>query len=376
MRSKPIKYENLEAGWQGSWAEIDRGALRWNTAALRRAAGGAAVAAVVKADGYGHGAIGVARTALDAGAERLCVFSLREAAALRADGIRAPILLLGPLPPGAAEQAVGLDLTISLRRLDEVESCARASQAAERRTAVHLNVEGGMQRLGLAAGEAVALAEAVRAHDSLWLEGVYTHFPDAGAADPAPTREAFERFLITAEAIGAPLRHAAASAAMLRFPEMALEMVRPGIALYGESPFSSAVQCALRPALAWRAPLLAVRDVPAGESVSYGGLWTAQRDSRIGVVGVGYADGLSRVLWDRAELLVRDRRAPITGTICMDLTMIDLTGVPDAAEGDTVTLIGEDGEERIGAAELAAHAGTLSYEVLTGIAARVRRVYV
>ena len=376
MPSERTQYENLDAGWHGSWAEIDLGALRWNTAALRRAAGGAAVAAVVKADGYGHGAVEVARTALDAGAERLCVFSLREAVALRADGIRAPILLLGPLPPGAAEQAVGLDLTSSLRRPDEVESCARASQAAERRTAVHINVEGGMQRLGLAATEAIALAEAVRSHDSLWLEGVYTHFPDAGAADPTPTREAFERFLITAKAIGAPLRHAAASAAMLRFPEMALEMVRPGIALYGESPFSSAVQCALRPALAWRAPLLAVRDVPAGESVSYGGLWTAQRDSRIGVVAVGYADGLSRVLWDRTEMLVRGRRVPITGTICMDLTMIDLTDVPEATEGDTVTLIGEDGEERIGAAELAAHAGTLAYEVLTGIGPRVRRVYV
>ena len=360
---------------EGSWAEIDLAALRRNTAALRRIAGGAAVAAVVKADGYGHGAAAVARAALEGGAERLCVFALREAVALREAKIEAPILLLGPLPRGGAERAVQLGLTVSLRSINEVRECAEASQAAARRTAVHLNLDSGMQRLGLAAAEALALANELRAHDSLRLEGVYTHFPNAANADPTPTRAAFARFLETADQIGAPLRHAAASAAMLRFPEMALELVRPGIALYGEPPFADTA-CELRPALSWRAPLLAVRNVPAGASVSYGGRWTAQRDSRIGVVGVGYADGLRSSLWDRAEMLVRGRRAPITGTIGMDMTMIDLTDIPDAVEGDAATLIGQDGDERIRAADLAQQAGMISYEVLTGIAPRVRRVYV
>lgn len=367
---------NSETTYGSAWAEIDLAALRWNTAALRRARRGAAIAAVVKANGYGHGAVEAARAALEGGAERLCVFAPQEAIALRAAGLRAPILALGPLPADQAELAARLDLTVSLRRIEEVEACAEAARAAGCETAVHINIDGGMQRLGLGASEAIALAAAVRAQDSLRLEGVYTHFPDAAAADPAPTRRAFERFLETANAIGAPIRHAAASAALLRFPEMALEMARPGIALYGASPFGAGVQCGLRPALSWRAPLLDVRDVPAGESVSYGGLWTAQRDSRIGVVGVGYADGLPRRLWNRGEMLVRGRRAPITGTICMDMTMVDLTEIPEAAAGDTATLIGADGAEQIRATELAERAGTLSYELLTGIAPRVRRVYV
>lgn len=367
---------NSAATHGGSWAEINLAALRWNTAALRRAAQGAALAAVVKADGYGHGAAQTAQAALDGGAERLCVFALQEAVALREAGLRAPILLLGPLPPEQLQLAARLDLTVSLRRIAEVQACAAAALAEQRRIAVHINIEGGMQRLGVPTGEAIALAAAVRAHDSLFLEGVYTHFPDADAADPAPTREAFAQFLETAATIGAPIRHVAASAAALRFPEMALELIRPGIALYGASPFGAGVQCALRPALSWRAPLLDVRPVPAGASVSYGGLWTAQRHSRIGVVAVGYADGLPRALWDRAAMLVRGRRAPIAGAICMDLTMIDLTDIPDAAEGDTVTLIGRDAAARISATDLAQQAGMLSYEVLTGIAARVPRVYV
>ena len=372
-----------ETTYGSAWAEIDLAALRWNAAALRRAAGGAAIAAVVKADGYGHGAVEAARAALEGGAERLCVFAPQEAIALREAGLRAPILALGPLPPDQAELAARLELTVSLRRIEEVEACAEAARAEQRETAVHLNIDGGMQRLGLGASEAIALAAAVRERDSLRLEGVYTHLPDAVGADPAPIRETFARFLETADAIGAPIRHAAASAALLRFPEMALEMARPGIALYGASPFGADmqyggadVQCGLRPALSWRAPLLAVREVAAGESVSYGGLWTAPRDSRIGVAGVGYADGLRRSLWDRGEMLVRGRRAPITGTVCMDMTMIDLTEIPEAAEGDTATLIGADGAEQIRATELAERAGTLSYEVLTGIAPRVRRVYI
>ena len=374
---------NSKTTYGSAWAEIDLAALRWNTAALRRAAPGAAIAAVVKANGYGHGAVKAARAALEGGAERLCVFAPQEAIALREVGLRAPILALGPLPADQAELAARLDLTVSLRRIEEVEACAEAARAEQRETAVHINIDGGMQRLGLGASEAIALAAAVREQDSLRLEGVYTHLPDAVGADPTPTREASARFLETADAIGAPIRHAAASGALLRFPEMALEMARPGIALYGASPFSASVQCGgagvqcgLRPALSWRAPLLDVRDVPAGASVSYGGLWTARRNSRIGVVGVGYADGLPRMLWDRGEMLVRGRRAPITGTICMDMTMVDLTEIPEATTGDTATLIGIDGAEQIRATELAEQAGTLSYEVLTGIAPRVQRVYV
>ena len=358
-----------------SWVEVDLGALRRNVGVLRRVAGDARLAAVVKADAYGHGAAPIARAAIEAGATRLCVFALSEAVALREAGLSAPILVLGPIPRDRIEQAVSLDLTVSLGGPEEAGELARVARAAGRCAAVHINIDGGMQRLGLSGDATMRLAAAVREHDSLWLEGVYTHFPDAYADDEASTRSAFERFLQTANAVGAPLRHAAASAALLRFPETALEMVRPGIALYGAGPLPGEAAADLRPVLSWRASLLLVRDVPAGESVSYGGRWTARRDSRIGVIGVGYADGLRRALWDRTEVLIRGRRAPIAGAICMDLTMIDLTDVPAARAGDRVTLIGRDGSERVLAEELAERSGTISYETLTGIAARVPRIY-
>ena len=291
----------MDSAAASNWVEVDLGALRHNVGVLRRVARGAQLAAVVKADAYGHGAAPIARAAIDAGATRLCVFALSEAVALREADLCAPILVLGPLPRDRIEQAVSLDLTVSLSGLEEAGELARVARAAGRRAAVHINVDGGMQRLGLSGDAAIRLAAAVREHDSLWLEGVYTHFPDAYADDGASTRSAFERFLQTANTVGAPLRHAAASAALLRFPEMALELVRPGIALYGAGPLPGEAAADLRPVLSWRAGLLLVRDVPTGESVSYGGRWTARHDSRVGVIGIGYADGLRRALWDRGR---------------------------------------------------------------------------
>ncbi len=358
-----------------SWVEVDLAALRHNVELLRRAAGGAALAAVVKADGYGHGAAAAARAALEAGAERLCVFTVGEAAALRRAGLRAPILLLGPLLPNQLETAVQLELAVTVRTATEARALAQASQTAGRRTAVHINIDAGMQRLGLSADAAALTAGAVRESPPLRLEGVYTHLPDAFGGDPAPTRAAFRQFLQHAARIGAPIRHAAASAALLRFPETALEMVRPGLALYGAGPLPGAAASGLQPALSWRAPLLMVRTVRAGQSVSYGGRWTAQHDSVIGVIGAGYADGLRRSLWSSGEVLIHGRRAPLAGTICMDMAMADLTHVPNAAAGDVVTLIGRDGPEHISAAEMAERCGTIAYELLTGIAPRVQRIY-
>lgn len=356
-----------------SWTEIDRAALRDNARLLCRVAGGAQLAPVVKAAGYGHGAVETARAALAGGAERLCVFRVAEAAPLRCAGLRAPVLVLAPTLPSEIDRAVGLDLTLSLRSREEVCAVERAASGAGRRISVHINIDAGMGRLGLTAGEALALAADIRAHDSLRLEGVYTHFPAADGGDPAPTLAALKRFLAAANAIGAPIRHAAASVALLRFPETRLEMVRPGLALYGAGPLPSRPARELQPALAWRAPLLTLREVRAGQSVSYGGRWTAQRDSRIGVLGVGYADGLFRSLSNRGQALVRGRRAPLIGAICMDMALIDLSGIPDAAEGDTATLIGRDGAEQISAQEMAERAGTIAYEVFTAISHRVER---
>ncbi len=361
------------------WAEIDRSAVRHNVAVLARTVEPASVAAVVKADAYGHGAVAVSRAALEAGAARLCVFTVGEAVELRDAGIGAPILVLGPLSPADMPPAARLDVAVVV---DEPETAARLAQAAAdetARTRVHINIDSGMQRYGRSHEEARALADAIRSHDELELDGVFTHFPDAAKPDPETTLIALRQFVRTAEQVGARQRHAAASAAAFQVREGGLDFIRAGIALYGADPapeIPDSGAAALRPVLSWRAMLMSVRDVPRGQSVSYGGLWTAPRDSRIGVIGAGYADGLRRGLSPGASVLVRGRRAPIRGAICMDSSMIDLTGIPQAEAGDVVTLIGDDGGESIRAWELARRLDTIPYEIFTGIASRVPRVNV
>ena len=360
-----------------SWTEIDLSAIRHNVRVIGRQAAPAGVAAVVKADGYGHGAVAVSRAALAAGAARLCVFTAREAAQLRQAGIEAPILSLGPLLFGDAELAARLDVAVVVDTPDTARRLAAAAHRANRRVAVQINLDSGMQRYGRPHDEAAALAQAIDAHDELQLEGAFTHFPDAGNPDRANALDALRDFQASAERIDAPLRHAAASAAVFNLPDARLDFVRAGIALYGVDPVPELARAgseALRPVLSWRASLLAIRDLARGESVSYGGRWSADRDARIGVIGAGYADGLRRALSPGGHVLVRGRRAPLRGAICMDSAMIDLTEIPEASIGDTVTIIGRDGGETIQAWDLARHLDTIPYEILTGIAARVPRI--
>ena len=362
-----------------SWTEIDLSALRTNVEILRRQAAPSAVAAVVKADAYGHGAVTIARAALEAGAARLCVFTVREAVELRESRITAPILCLGPVLEDDPALIADHDIAAVVDSGETAERLAVAASEAGVRVRVQLNIDSGMQRYGLSHPDATALAERVRALESLDLEAVFTHFPDPGNADRSATLDAFRRFQQTADQIGAPIRHAAASAATFNLPQTSLDFVRAGIALYGmdpapELPLHQAEE--LKPVMSWRASLLLVRNVARGESVSYGGLWTASRDSRIGVIGAGYADGLRRQLAENGGVLVRGRRAPIRGAICMDSTMIDLTDISDAAEGDVVTIIGRDGSETISAWDIARQIDTIPYEILTSVTARVPRVVV
>jgi len=362
-----------------SWAEIDLSALRHNVDVLRRQAFPADLAAVVKADAYGHGAITVAKTALKAGVTSLCVFTVREAIALREAGIDAPVLCMGPVLRDDPALIAEHDIAVVVDSPDTAAHLAVAAQTAGRSVRIHINVDSGMQRYGLSHTQALDLTETVRAFDTLQLEAAFTHFPDAGNADRAASLAAFRRFQQTASQMDAPIRHAAASAAIFSLPEASLDFVRAGIALYGMDPappLAHPEARGLRPVMSWRTTLLAIRDVSAGESVSYGGRWTAERDSRIGVTGVGYADGLSRSLSPGGEMLVRGQRAPIRGAICMDSTMIDLTTAPHAEIGDAATIIGQDGSESVSAWDLARQLDTIPYEIFTGISARVPRLVV
>lgn len=360
-----------------NWAEIDLAALRHNLDVLRRQASPAEVAAVVKADAYGHGAIPIARAAIEAGATRLCVFTVNEAVELREAGIGAEIVCLGPVLEADPPAIARFDIAAVVDSEDTASRLSVAAKESNTDIRVHINLDAGMQRYGRPLSEAEVLADAVRRHEALRLEAVFTHFADAGNPDRTNTLEAFRRFQQAAEQIGAPLRHAAASAATFNLPETGLDFIRAGIALYGMDP---APQLAhpqagqLRPVMSWRARLLSIRDVPKGATVSYGGLWMAERDSRIGVIGAGYADGLRRALSPGGTVLVAGQHAPIRGAICMDSTMIDLTDVPDAGVGDVVTIIGADGEESISAWDLALQLGTIPYEIFTSVSARVPRI--
>ncbi|MFB3818764.1 MAG: alanine racemase [Candidatus Methylomirabilales bacterium] len=362
-------------------AEIDLPALAANVETAKRLAGTAAVMAVVKADAYGHGAVPVARTALGAGATWLGVAIPEEGAALRQAGITAPILVLGPLAPAEAALPLAHDLDQCVSDLGQIEALRAAARAAGRTAHVHLKVDTGMGRVGFQPGEVARAAAVLRAAAGVRVRGLMTHFAEAEAEDPAHTRAqlaCFDAAWQACRAAGLPvgLRHAANSAGLLLVPEARLDLVRPGILLYGYHPRGAGGRGpALQPVLRLRTAIRQLKDLPRGAAVSYGRTFVAPRDVRIALLPIGYADGWSRRLSNRGHVLVRGRRAPVVGRVCMDLTLVDVTDVPGAAVGDEVVLIGRQGGEAITADEVAALQGTISYEVLCGLGPRVPRTY-
>ncbi len=375
----------MNAPYQG-WVEVDLDALDHNIARLTAMADGAALGAVVKANAYGHGALAIAEASMRAGAERVCTYNLDEASELRTLGFRGPILVLGRIFPDDAARAVQLRVAVTVSESETAAALGREALAHRARANVHVKIEAGLNRLGLPPDAALPFIDHVRAMEGLTLEGVYTHFPSAdGPIDDgsgrSDTEQRFERFVAIADRANVPLRHAANTATLLRYPRMALDLVRVGVGLYGISPGASdddpfsAGALDLRPVLAWKAMLVDVHDVPRGESVSYGATWTAEEDSRIGVVAVGYADGYRRALSNKGSMLAQGSRVPVVGTVCMDMCMVNLSGVPAAAVGDEVTLIGAQGSEGISLEEVAQQCDTIPHEISTGIGDRPARVY-
>jgi alanine racemase len=359
-------------------AEIDLDAIRHNVRLLKPRA--AALMAVVKADGYGHGDADVAEAALEAGASWLGVALVEEGIGLRERGVEAPILVLSEFPAGAEKDALAAGLTPSVYSEDGVAGVAEAAVALDRAVGVHLKVDTGMHRLGVwPPSHAVALAEDAVGR-GLRLEGLWTHFAVA-EADDAATREQLGRLLEVREGLAAQgilpeLVHAANSAATIRFPDAHLDLVRTGAAMYGLDPGGGLASAfGLRPALTWRSAVTMVKRLPAGERLSYGLRYALERDANVATVPVGYADGYPRGLSSTAEALVRGRRHRVAGTVTMDHILVDC-GDDDVAVGDEVVLIGAAGSERITAEELASHVGTIGYEIVTAIGARVPREHV
>ncbi|MDP2661846.1 MAG: alanine racemase [Dehalococcoidia bacterium] len=371
-----MSQERLEPG-RPTWAEIDLGALKQNARVLKGLIGNECqLLAVVKANAYGHGAPAVARSALEGGASRLGVACPDEGVELRLAGIEAPILILGYTAPMEAEKAVRHGLTPTVNSLQHAEAVAGASRRLGKVTPVHLKVDTGLNRFGLDRAGVLALARAIEHLPSLRLEGAYTHFASADEADKSFTWRQFEEFMAVVQEMDISIRHVANSAAILDLPEMRLDMVRAGIALYGLYPSPDVSRATpLSPVLSLKSRVARVREVAECETVSYGRTWMAPSRCAIALAPCGYADGLPRLLSNRGAMLVRSRRAPIVGRICMDLAMIDVTGIDGVSEGDELVVIGGQGQESISVEEIAGQAGTISYEILCGVSRRVPRIY-
>ena len=396
-----------------TWAEIDLLASEYNIRRIRSLlAPNVKVLAMIKAEAYGHGMAGVARAAERAGAMMLGFASLSEALSLNeahpstppryanavsqpqarrdANSERSgaesksaslPKLVVGWTPGWLAESAIQNDVTCMVCDLETAGEFARAAQRLGKPARVHVKVDTGMHRLGFMTDEAVEASAKIVSMEGIILEGVFTHFAKADEADPTYTYSQFEKFKcilseLEARGIHIPIRHCANSPAILRFPEMHLDMVRPGIMLHGLDP-SDEVPCPsdFKPVMTLKTMIASLKTLPPGSPVSYGGIYITPDYERIAVIPIGYADGFRRKPNNWGDVLVRGQRASIVGRVCMDQCMINVTHIPQVQLGDEVVLIGAQGDDRIRAEDVARKLGTNNYETTSMVMARVPRHY-
>lgn len=374
------------------WAEIDLAAIAHNVRALRSITDAQAQLMVaVKANGYGHGAVEVARIALKNGAMQLGVARMEEGVALRQAGVEAPILILGYTPSHCLPALLEHRLIPTVYSLSNARHFSDGARAHHTRLTVHIKMDTGMGRLGLPwdalhlgqGGQAAADIAAICQLPGIQVEGLFTHFATADHKDKQYTNQQFSYFqeLMTALAamgLKIPLCHAANSAAIIDMPHTHLDMVRAGISVYGLYPSAEVnhQRIQLHPALQLKARIIHLKQVPAKTKISYGCTYATRSETTIATVPVGYGDGYSRILSNCGHMLVRGQRAPIAGRICMDLTMLDVGHIQGAQPGDEVVLIGRQGDETISADEVANQAGTINYEVVTALMPRVARIYI
>ncbi len=369
-----------------TWAEIDLDAIAQNVKLLSsRLRPGVQMMAVVKADGYGHGALEAAHTALAAGATWLGVAMLDEGLALRRAGIAAPMLVLGYTAPWIVSEAVAAGVSFTVYHGDVLEAASEAAQTLGQRARVHVKVDTGMGRIGLPPAEAIEFCRRAAELPGVLLEGVFTHFATADAADKAYAQEQLGRLTqvlnaLEQEGIRVPVRHAANSAAIMDMPRTHLDLVRAGIAMYGLQPSGELSHpLPLVPAMSWKTRVVHVKTVPAGSFISYGCTFSADSERRIATLPVGYADGYSRSWSNRGQVLLAGQRAPVVGRVCMDQLMVDVTDLAAAGLrvgiGDEAVLLGRQEREAITADELAAGLATISYEIVCLVGKRVPRLY-
>ncbi len=361
-------------------ARVDTAALRHNLREARRLAGpGVGVWPAVKADGYGHGLQIVAKALEEEGVDGFCVATVEEAASLAALCPGTPRLVLGALLPEDIPGLLETGAAAVVCDLAFAEELSRAAVSAGRRVEAHLKVDTGMGRIGVRPEQAVEAALALERLPGIRLQGIMTHYPCSDERDLSFSRRQTALFSSLCEdvrrALGRPLyRHAANSGAILGLPEARFDAVRPGIMLYGSYPGPDAARTAdLRPVMTLAARITFLKDVPPGASVSYGRTWVADRLSRIATVSIGYGDGLPRRLSNNGKALVRGMEAPVAGRVCMDMTMLDVTGIPGVCVGDEAVFWGVQGDSVLRCDELAWELGTIPYELTCQVTARVPR---
>jgi alanine racemase len=372
-----------------NWVEVDTAALRGNIEQFRRRLGGTAFGPVVKSNAYGHGILEVASVAREAGVEWLCVNSLDEAAGLREAGHTAKVLVMGHVPLDRLDELVELDLRPVVYNRETIERLNATAGRQDKRVAVHLKIETGTQRQGVVARDLPQVVALVRDSPRLILEGVTTHFANIeDTTDHGYAEIQIARFTRLADSLvlpgrTPPMRHAACSAAALLFTRTHLDLARVGISLYGLWPSRETyVSCLeegqptldLQPVLSWKTRVAQVKDVPTESFIGYGCTYRTTRASRIAVLPVGYHEGYDRGLSGVAHVLVRGRRAPVRGRVCMNMCMVDVTDIPGVELEDEVILLGGRGDERISAEQLAAWCGTISYEIVSRIHPALPRI--
>lgn len=372
-----------------TWAGVSLDNLEHNYRAIKNhIPEGCQFLGVMKADAYGHGAVPLSHALCELGAEYLAVSNLEEAIQLRRGGVRAPMLILGYTPASFADTMVFMDITQEVHSLEYAKELDTALAGTNYILNVHLKLDTGMTRIGFFAYDHErTLPELLEVCGlpHLHVEGVFTHFCVADSKAPedeAFTRTQYARFTAMLDALAAhgirpELRHCASSGATILYPELALDMVRPGIATYGHAPSEDAEGILdLRPLMTVRTTVAQLREIPAGTSISYGRTYTAERDMRVAVLPIGYADGLLRGLSGKVSFRIRGRMARSVGRICMDMCMVDVSEIPEIRVGDEAALFGYDTDGTLLPCErIAQQAGTISYEILCGISKRIPRIY-
>lgn len=371
-----------DTSYRDTWVEISLDAIRGNVSAFREHINKKSkLLAVVKADGYGHGAVEVGKAAIAAGANCLGVALLDEALELRSAGIEVPILVLGYTKPDAVKYAIEKNITLTVYSAEVIQSITEVCNDLQRTAKIHLKVDTGMTRIGVQTKEeALQLIKEVNCKH-IEVEGIYTHFADADNPNEAYTRKQFAQFLevtsfLEDNGYSIPIKHCCNSAATISYPDMHLDMCRVGISIYGLYPGEQMKKLiTLKQAMTFQTKPTLIKEVTTGQAVSYGCTYTSESNSMIATLPVGYADGLSRRLSNQGEMTIKGNRVPIVGRVCMDQSMIDVTNVGEVKESDVVTIFGDESKGYVSLDEMAERLDTIHYEIVCLIGKRVPRIY-